>query len=78
MALTAGVWQTIPLWDSLVFSEAEGADLAEVSRRQWYMDRLDIAELRLEHADTDAQIEEYQAMAAYYPAKIAQMDEGEK
>ncbi len=71
-----GIWQLGPFADAIFFTEAEGADLADTSRRQWYMDRLDIAELKLLHAETDAQKAEYEAIILYYSAKIVQLDEG--
>ena len=78
LALATGIWQTLPLIDSLIFSEAEGADLADVNRRQWYINQRDIAELRKEHAETEARQAEFQAVVEYYEAKILQLDEGEK
>ncbi len=78
LALGTGIWQTLPLIDSLIFSEAEGADLADVSRRQWYINQRDIAQLRLKHAETEGRRSEFQAVVEYYEAKILQLDEGEK
>lgn len=78
VTLAAGVWQMLPLMDSLIFSEAEGADLADVSRRQWYINQRDIAQLRRLHAETPAREAEFQAVIEYYEAKILQLDEGEK
>ncbi len=72
-----GIYQLGPFFDSVFFTEAEGADLADTSRRQWYMDRLEIAELKLLHAETDAQKAEFEAIILYYSSKIVQLDEGE-
>ena len=78
VALAVGVWQLWPAVDGIFFTEAEGADLADINRRQFYLNRRDIAELNLKHATDEIERAKYQAMVDYYDAKVARMNEGDE
>ena len=78
MAAIVAIWQLQPVFDAVIFTEAEGADLAEINRRQHYRDRLDIAKLQLEHEVDADEIAQLKAEIEYYENRLRQMDEGEK
>lgn len=77
VALAVGAWSLWPAFDGIFFLESEAADLADISRRQFYLDRRDIAELNLKHAQDEIEQAKFQAMVNYYEAKIALMNEGD-
>ena len=75
--LAAALWTLWPAFDGIFFTEAEGADLADINRRQFYLNRRDIAELNLKHAVDEIEAAKFQAMVDYYEAKVARMNEGD-
>ncbi len=75
--LMAGIWTSLPLIDSLIFFEAEAAEVLDIRTRQLYETRRDLARLKAEHETDPEEIAKLKAIEQYYDEKIREIDNGE-
>ena len=68
------MWQAWPMFDAIIFTQAEASDVAQVMRRVIYSDKVELAKLKLFHATDDAERAEIQSEIDYYTDRIRELD----
>ncbi len=68
-------WQLFPMVDSLIFFEAEAAEVLDIRTRQLYQTRYDLAVLKAEHESDPEELAKLKAIAEYYQQKLLELEE---
>ena len=70
-------WQMWPAFDSIFFTQAEAADVAQVQRATNYRDRIAILELQLLHETDPEEITMLREVLQYYQGRLRELEDGE-